>query len=145
MDLAEFLLASWESAILRMKVDCGPAALDRFKNIMFQTAFSKPNSKSRIRSTSWYFRDCFIAEADGNLQYDWNFGAVRLITSGGLDRAMAIRKTPVLLLISPSGDIVRRWDGCAAPAELGLTLKHYLGSAPGDSGLDITGQNRLER
>ena len=40
-DLAEFLLASWEGAILRMKVERGPGALDRFKNIMFQTIFSK--------------------------------------------------------------------------------------------------------
>ena len=39
MDLAEFLLASWEGAILRMKVDRGPAALDRFKKIVFQTVF----------------------------------------------------------------------------------------------------------
>jgi TetR/AcrR family transcriptional regulator, transcriptional repressor for nem operon len=47
MDLAEFLLASWEGAILRMKVARGPAALDRFKNIVFQTVFSKPYSRSR--------------------------------------------------------------------------------------------------
>jgi len=39
MDLAEFLLASWEGAILRMKVDRGPAALERFKKIIFQTVF----------------------------------------------------------------------------------------------------------
>jgi TetR/AcrR family transcriptional repressor of nem operon len=39
VDLAEFLLASWEGAILRMKVERGPAALDRFKNIVFQTIF----------------------------------------------------------------------------------------------------------
>ena len=38
-DLAEFLLASWEGAILRMKVERGPAALDRFKKIVFQTVF----------------------------------------------------------------------------------------------------------
>jgi TetR/AcrR family transcriptional repressor of nem operon len=41
MDLAEFLLASWEGAILRMKVDRGPAALERFKNIVFQTVFKE--------------------------------------------------------------------------------------------------------
>lgn len=46
-DLAEFLLASWEGAILRMKVERGPAALDRFKNIVFRTVFSEPSSKSR--------------------------------------------------------------------------------------------------
>jgi hypothetical protein len=36
-DLAEFLRASWEGAILRMKVERGPAAIDRFKKIVFQT------------------------------------------------------------------------------------------------------------
>jgi|SRR6516162_4462486 len=39
VELAEFLLASWEGAILRMKVERGPAALDRFKTIAFQTIF----------------------------------------------------------------------------------------------------------
>jgi TetR/AcrR family transcriptional repressor of nem operon len=41
LDLAEFLLASWEGAILRMKVERGPAALERFKNIVFQTVFKE--------------------------------------------------------------------------------------------------------
>ena len=41
MDLAEFLLASWEGAILRMKVERGPAALERFKAIAFQTVFKE--------------------------------------------------------------------------------------------------------
>jgi TetR/AcrR family transcriptional repressor of nem operon len=47
IDLAEFLLASWEGAILRMKVERGPAALDRFKNIVFHTVFSKSHSRSK--------------------------------------------------------------------------------------------------
>lgn len=41
VDLAEFLLASWEGAILRMKVDRGPAALERFQKIIFQTVFKE--------------------------------------------------------------------------------------------------------
>lgn len=45
VDLAEFLLASWEGAILRMKVERGPAALDRFKEIVFRTVFSEPLPK----------------------------------------------------------------------------------------------------
>ena len=40
-DLAEFLLASWEGAILRMKVERSPAALERFKNIVFKTVFKE--------------------------------------------------------------------------------------------------------
>jgi TetR/AcrR family transcriptional repressor of nem operon len=41
IELAEFLLASWEGAILRMKVEGGPAALERFKKIAFETVFKK--------------------------------------------------------------------------------------------------------
>lgn len=40
-DLAEFLLASWEGAILRMKVERGPSALERFRKIIFQTVFKE--------------------------------------------------------------------------------------------------------
>jgi TetR/AcrR family transcriptional regulator, transcriptional repressor for nem operon len=43
-ELADFLLASWEGAILRMKVDRNPAALERFKTIAFQTVFKKEES-----------------------------------------------------------------------------------------------------
>ncbi|HKU55212.1 MAG TPA: TetR family transcriptional regulator C-terminal domain-containing protein [Rhizomicrobium sp.] len=36
-DLADFLLSSWEGAILRMKVERAPAPLHRFKRIIFAT------------------------------------------------------------------------------------------------------------
>jgi TetR/AcrR family transcriptional repressor of nem operon len=45
-DLAEFLLASWEGAILRMKVEGRPTALERFKNIVFETVFKEKNDCS---------------------------------------------------------------------------------------------------
>src|SRR5262245_49149882 len=41
-ELAEFLLASWEGAILRMKVARGPEPLERFKRIAFATVFKEP-------------------------------------------------------------------------------------------------------
>ena len=41
-DLAEFLLASWEGAILRMKIERGPGPLERFKRIAFATVFKEP-------------------------------------------------------------------------------------------------------
>ena len=40
-ELAEFLLASWQGAILRMKVERSPAPLERFKKIAFQTVFKE--------------------------------------------------------------------------------------------------------
>jgi TetR/AcrR family transcriptional repressor of nem operon len=42
-ELADFLLASWQGAILRMKVDRNPKALERFKSIAFQTVFREPS------------------------------------------------------------------------------------------------------
>ena len=41
-DLAEFLLASWEGAILRMKVTRDAEPLERFKRIAFATVFKEP-------------------------------------------------------------------------------------------------------
>ena len=40
-ELADFLLASWQGAILRMKVERNGAALERFKTIAFQTVFKE--------------------------------------------------------------------------------------------------------
>ena len=41
LDLAEFLLASWQGAMLRMKVERSPAPLERFKAIAFATVFKE--------------------------------------------------------------------------------------------------------
>ena len=45
---AEFLLASLEGPILRMKARTRPAALDRFKNIIFQTVFKESKNESPL-------------------------------------------------------------------------------------------------
>jgi TetR/AcrR family transcriptional regulator, transcriptional repressor for nem operon len=43
-DLADFLLSSWEGAILRMKVERNAEPLKRFKRIAFATVFKEPCS-----------------------------------------------------------------------------------------------------
>lgn len=43
-DLADFLLSSWEGAILRMKVERTAKPLERFKRIAFATVFKEPHS-----------------------------------------------------------------------------------------------------
>jgi TetR/AcrR family transcriptional regulator, transcriptional repressor for nem operon len=40
-ELAEFLLASWQGAMLRMKVERSAEPLERFKKIVFQTVFKE--------------------------------------------------------------------------------------------------------
>jgi TetR/AcrR family transcriptional regulator, transcriptional repressor for nem operon len=42
-DLADFLLSSWEGAILRMKVERNAEPLERFKRIVFATVFKEPS------------------------------------------------------------------------------------------------------
>jgi TetR/AcrR family transcriptional regulator, transcriptional repressor for nem operon len=42
-DLADFLLSSWEGAILRMKVERNVEPLERFKRIVFATMFKEPS------------------------------------------------------------------------------------------------------
>ena len=44
-DLADFLLASWEGAILRMKVERSAAPLERFKTIAFATVYKKEETQ----------------------------------------------------------------------------------------------------
>ena len=51
-DLAEFLVTSWQGAILRMKVERSPAALERFKTIVFATVFKQPGSLSIKKAQS---------------------------------------------------------------------------------------------
>jgi TetR/AcrR family transcriptional repressor of nem operon len=43
-DLADFLLASWEGAILRVKVERSAEPLERFKRIIFATVLNEPRS-----------------------------------------------------------------------------------------------------
>ena len=43
-ELAEFLLSSWEGAILRMKVERNAEPLERFKSIIFATVFKEPST-----------------------------------------------------------------------------------------------------
>jgi TetR/AcrR family transcriptional repressor of nem operon len=42
-DLADFLLSSWEGAILRMKVERNAEPLERFKRIVSATVFKEPS------------------------------------------------------------------------------------------------------
>jgi TetR/AcrR family transcriptional regulator, transcriptional repressor for nem operon len=43
-ELAEFLLSSWQGAILRMKVERNAAPLERFKRIAFATVFKESST-----------------------------------------------------------------------------------------------------
>ncbi|PYT23334.1 MAG: hypothetical protein DMG58_28310 [Acidobacteria bacterium] len=79
-----------------------------------------------------------IRDAPGNLRYDWNLGGIRLLNGAGEARnRLRISQSVAVLLVSPESQVVRAWDGFAAPAELGLALKRYLGPPPGSPALVV--------
>jgi TetR/AcrR family transcriptional repressor of nem operon len=48
-DVATFILASWEGAIMRMKVDRSPTPLEQFKRVLFASVLSSPERHGRAR------------------------------------------------------------------------------------------------
>jgi hypothetical protein len=67
------------------------------------------------------------------LRYDWDLGQIGLLTAGAAATArqsLGVSRSPVLLLISPTGELVRRWDEFAWPADLGLAVRGFLTAEP---------------
>jgi hypothetical protein len=84
------------------------------------------------------------AEAVANLRHDWHLGDVDLLAAPAAARAGAAFSAagvPTTVLVSPEGQVVRRWEGFVAPAALGLALRHHLG-APGASPIGSARQAR---
>ena len=48
-DVATFLLASWQGAMMRMKVDRSPKPLEQFKRVLFATVLSAPSKPGRLK------------------------------------------------------------------------------------------------
>jgi hypothetical protein len=68
-----------------------------------------------------------------NLRYDWDLGRITLLTAGAAAtarRSLGVSRSPVLLLISPTGEVVRRWEEFAWPADLGLVVRAFLSKEP---------------
>lgn len=62
-----------------------------------------------------------LANAPEDVSFDWRLGGVRLRPTG---RVAGFE----LVLVAPSGEVLRRWNRFATPADLGVTLRHYLGA-----------------
>jgi hypothetical protein len=87
----------------------------------------------------------FVSEASAddlaNLRYDWSLGAVELLTPEAAGQAGALLELdarPATVLVSPAGRIVRRWARFVTPAELGVTVRQYLGAPPGAAAVDVS-------
>jgi hypothetical protein len=70
--------------------------------------------------------------ASTNWAADWNFDKIRLLPSSDETRKSLGITAPIgMLLISPEGNIVRRWNGLVEAPEVNLTLRSLLGVPPG--------------
>jgi sugar phosphate isomerase/epimerase len=73
------------------------------------------------------------AGASSQLPQDWNLGAIRTFTS----TPTRAERFPTTLLLSPDGEVRRRWEGFANPADLGLTLRALIGPPAGSPTVDL--------
>jgi hypothetical protein len=75
----------------------------------------------------------FHGQVPPNVAWDWNLGRIRSL-------APAPRRDgtlPTTLLVGPDGRVVRRWEGLAPPADMGLTLRSVLGPPVGSPAVDL--------
>ena len=64
-----------------------------------------------------------------NLRWDWNLGAINLLTDNGeAAKLLKLSTVPALLLVNAAGQIVWRHDGSTSPGDLGLALRAHLGN-----------------
>ncbi|HSB17106.1 MAG TPA: redoxin domain-containing protein [Bryobacteraceae bacterium] len=68
-----------------------------------------------------------------NQAHDWRLRDIPLLLdeSGSVERGYGVTTKPSTFLIAPAGQIVRRWNGFASAAQLGLTLRWLIGPPPG--------------
>jgi sugar phosphate isomerase/epimerase len=75
----------------------------------------------------------FPAGASSQLAHDWNLGAIRTFISA----PTRAERSPTTLVAAPDGGVVRRWEGLAPPADLGLTLRALLGPPAGSPTVEL--------
>jgi len=75
----------------------------------------------------------FHGVVSGQPEYDWNLGSIRTFAPG----ATGAEKLPTTLLVAPDGTSVRRFEGFAPPADLGLTLRALIGPPSGSPAVEL--------
>ena len=81
----------------------------------------------------------FPGGAPGTIAADWNLGRIRVLepSPGSVDAL------PTTRILGPDGREVRRWQGLAPPADLGLTLRSLVGPPAGSPGVELPPDARV--
>jgi hypothetical protein len=83
----------------------------------------------------------FPRDVPATLASDWNLGRIR-----SLGRASPPGTTlPTTLIVAPDGQVVRRWEGFAPPADLGLALRSLIGPPVGSAPVELAPDGPVDR
>jgi hypothetical protein len=77
-------------------------------------------------------------DVPSTLAWDWNLGRVRVLAPS----PTRVATLPTTWLVGPDGRVVRRWEGFAPPADLGLTLRSLIGPPVGSPAVDLPPDDR---
>jgi hypothetical protein len=99
----------------------------RTQLVFLQSALEQYGGKGLVVAVGFHGR------VSGQLTHDWNLEAIRTFAPG----PTAAEKLPTTLLIAPDGSMVRRWEGFAPPADLGLTLRALIGPPSGSPAVEL--------
>jgi len=72
-------------------------------------------------------------DVPSTLASDWNLGRIRMLEPP----PASVDALPTTLLVRPDGSVVRRWEGFAPPADLGLTLRSLVGPPIGSPAVEL--------
>jgi hypothetical protein len=75
----------------------------------------------------------FHGDVPGTLAWDWNLGEIRSLEPS----AASVETLPTTLLVGPDGNVVRRWEGFAPPADVGLALRSVIGPPVGSPAVEL--------
>jgi hypothetical protein len=77
-------------------------------------------------------------DVPSNLPWDWNLGRIRSLGPA----SAPVDVLPTTLVVAPDGRVVRRWEGFAPPADLGLTMRGVLGPPAGAPPVELEPDTR---
>jgi hypothetical protein len=83
----------------------------------------------------------FHGDVPGNLAWDWNLGRIRSLGPS----PARVETLPTTFLVGPDGNVVRRWEGFAPPADLGLTLRSVIGPPAGSPPVELSPEVPVRR
>jgi len=107
--------------------DLGVNDASRSQLVFLQSALEQYGEKGLVVAVR------FHGDVPNTLVWDWNLGRIQMLEPSTL----RVATLPTTRLVGPDGHVVRRWEGLAPPADLGLTLRSVVGPPVGSPAVEL--------